>query len=110
MHQQILEITTTTETEAQAHELARRLIESRLAACVQIIPHVRSHYRWRGHVCDGQEYRLSIKSIPEREADILLMFEQHHPYELPEFLVATSHASSAYAAWVHEQVLPVGDK
>jgi periplasmic divalent cation tolerance protein len=104
MTENIIEITTTVETEEQAHRLARALVDTRLAACVQIVNYIRSHYRWKGQVCDGEEFKLSIKTQPGYEQRVLKAFMQHHPYELPEFIVTTVHASEAYAQWVREQV------
>lgn len=100
----IIEITTTTETAEQAEQLATLLLERRLAACVQIIPGIRSHYRWKGKVCIASELRLSIKTLATLERSILALFTEHHPYELPEFLVTPVHGSPKYAEWLAEQV------
>ena len=101
----IIEITTTVATLEQARILARTLVERRLAACVQIVTGVRSHYRWKDQVCDDEEeQRLTIKSLAECESRILELFAEQHPYELPEFIASTVRASEAYADWVRTQV------
>ncbi len=100
----IVEISTTTETEAQARTLARLLIEHRLAACIQITGPIQSVYRWKGEICNGTEYRLSIKTTREREHSLIESISTNHPYETPEILIDEVHVSDAYGRWLQEQV------
>lgn len=100
----ILELTTTTETEEQALALARRLVEQRWAACVQISGPIHSVYRWKAEVCDGPEYRLSVKSTTQLEESLTRYLKQHHPYETPEILLREVRVSEEYAQWLQEQV------
>ena len=64
----ILTVTTTVGSRADAERLARRLLERRLAACVQLDEAVTSVYRWQGRLCADPEVRLVIKTLPECEA------------------------------------------
>jgi periplasmic divalent cation tolerance protein len=50
----------------EAERIARRLVEERLAACVNVVPGMRSFYRWKGNVEDATEWMLVIKSSRDR--------------------------------------------
>lgn len=96
----VLSLVTTVASMADAQRLARLLLDRRLAACVQIEPGLVSHYIWQGEQCEEQELRLTIKTLPSRAAAIQTLFEEHHPYDLPQFLTVLMEATPAYAAWV----------
>ena len=100
----ILAITTTVGKLEEARALARELVERRLAACVQVDPGVLSFYRWEGKPCEDAEARITIKTLPEREAAIVAFFAERHPYALPQFLGVRMQASAAYAGWVRQEV------
>lgn len=102
----ILSVSTTVGSHGDALRLARGLVERRLAACVQVEPGLTSVYRWDGKVCEDAELRLVLKTVPERLADVQSFFAEHHPYELPQFLVCPMQASEAYAAWAHAETAP----
>lgn len=92
---------TTTETEAEANDLAARLIASGLAACVQVDGPVRSHYRWQGQVETGQEWRLAVKFALARAGTLRAFLDENHPYDTPQWVVARAvDVLPAYAAWV----------
>ena len=81
--------------------LARALVEERLAACVNLIPEVRSVYRWEGAVQDEAEALLVVKTSAERCAALAARVRELHPYEVPEVLVLpTSGGSTSYLEWV----------
>ena len=88
---------------AAAPQIARSLVERRLAACVNIIPGVRSVYRWNGEIHDDGESTLLIKVDAGgvvRLRDALLAL---HPYDVPEVLalaIDDSGSNPAYVAWV----------
>jgi periplasmic divalent cation tolerance protein len=91
----------------EAHALARRLVEAHLAACVNVVPGLRSVYRWQGRVHDDPESLLVVKTTSERLPDLARALDEHHPYELPEALVlAPEQGSAAYLAWLAEAVRP----
>jgi len=100
----ILAVTTTVSSLDQARALAALIMERRLAACVQLDAITASLYRWQGRLCDEPEVRLSIKTMPGREAVLQQLFAEHHPYELPQFLATVQTASAAYAGWVRSEV------
>jgi periplasmic divalent cation tolerance protein len=92
---------TTTATVEEAESLARALVEERLAACVSLIPSVRSIFRWQGKVGDAAETLLVIKTNAEKLADLEARIHALHSYETPEFLVlAVESGSAAYLDWL----------
>ena len=102
----VLSLVTTVASMADARQLARLLLDRRLAACVQIEPGLVSHYTWQGEQHEETELRLTIKTLPDRTAAVQALFAEHHPYEVPQFLAVGMKASAAYAAWVSEAVSP----
>ncbi|MBU8977685.1 MULTISPECIES: divalent-cation tolerance protein CutA [unclassified Lysobacter] len=87
-----------------ADALATALVEARLAACVNVLPGVRSTYRWQGAVERGEEVLLLIKTTADREAALVERLNALHPYELPEALAVEAVGGlTAYLDWVAEQ-------
>jgi periplasmic divalent cation tolerance protein len=85
----------------KAAEVARTLVEEQLAACVNIVPGVRSIYSWQGKVCDDAEQLAVIKTTAARFEDMRTRLVTLHPYEVPEVVgmpVAAGH--EPYLAWV----------
>ena len=68
----------------EAGKIARTLVEKRLAACVNILPAVRSIYRWKDVIEDDQEALLLIKSSRELFNELRAEIERQHSYEVPE--------------------------
>jgi periplasmic divalent cation tolerance protein len=86
-----------------ATRLARRLVEERLAACVQIIDPIRSVYRWKDAVQEEAEVLLLIKSSTDLVPRIDDLLRREHPYEVPELAaVSILHGSPAYLQWLEE--------
>lgn len=99
----ILSVTTTVGSLADARVLAREIVSRRLAACVQVEEGVRSFYRWKGELREDTEVRLVIKTLPGAEAALQALFARHHPYEVPQFLAARMRASEAYSRWARAE-------
>jgi periplasmic divalent cation tolerance protein len=96
---------TTVTSEADAKRIALSLVESRLAACVNIIPGVRSVYRWKEKVEDQSELLLLIKTTDERLEELRFALTQIHPYEVPELLVLNpDEVADGYAKWLTDAV------
>ena len=84
-----------------AERLARGVVEAHLAACVNILPHVRSIYRWEGRVQDDTEVLLVLKTRSDHFDDLEAWLTQHHPYDVPEVLgLPASAVSRAYLSWL----------
>jgi periplasmic divalent cation tolerance protein len=87
--------------------LARALVEERLAACVNLLPGVRSTYRWAGAVQEDDEVLLVIKTREDRLAALSRRVHELHPYELPELIaVGILGGSERYLAWLREEAAP----
>jgi len=88
-----------------AGELARMLVQQRFAACVNIVPGVRSVYRWDGKVCEDTESTLLIKAPAEGLTELKEALLKAHPYEVPEFVVVdvdVKHSHQPYVKWVRD--------
>lgn len=89
-----------------AVELARGLVEARLCACVNVVPGLRSFYRWEGAVQDDAEVQLLIKTRRDRFDALAAWLSEHHPYSVPEILALPVVAGAdAYLAWLREQAV-----
>jgi periplasmic divalent cation tolerance protein len=91
--------------EALAAQIAKTLISEELVACGNILPGVRSLYRWEGEICDDPEVLVIFKTL---EAKVPMVSERIlalHPYDCPEVVsVAVDGGSQAYLAWVGASV------
>ena len=94
---------TTTNREKEARKIARELVEQRLAACVNVIPKIRSFYEWDGEIHDESEHLLIIKS-PREKLDLVKGFiDKFHSYEVPEFIsIDVVDALPDYLQWIRD--------
>ena len=96
---------TTCGSEDEAARIAAALVERRVAACVNIVPGLRSFYRWRGETHDDAEWLLVIKTDAARLDDLRAAIERLHSYDLPEFIALPIVAGSAgYLNWIGENL------
>ncbi|MCL4849309.1 MAG: divalent-cation tolerance protein CutA [Acidobacteria bacterium] len=85
--------------------LARALVDERLAACVNVLPAIRSFYHWEGAVHDEPEQQLVIKTLASAVPRLQARVQDLHPYDVPEFLVMPVAAgSAAYLEWLAASV------
>ena len=90
---------------ASADAIARALVDERLAACVQVLPLMRSTYRWNGAVEQADEVLLQAKTTNGSVAGVMTRIAALHPHDVPELIALDiTTASPAYAAWLREQV------
>jgi periplasmic divalent cation tolerance protein len=98
-------VLTTLGASADARAFARPLVESRLAACVNILPRISSVYRWEGEVVEEDEQLLVIKTSSERVDALRTALLSTHPYDVPEFVVLEiAEMSEAYGKWLLGEV------
>lgn len=96
-------IYTTFATAGEAAELGRRLVGERLAACVNILPAMRSIYRWQEKVEEADEAVMVVKTTSDKAQAASARIEQLHPYETPAILVLPIVDGSApYLDWIAE--------
>jgi periplasmic divalent cation tolerance protein len=87
-----------------ADTLARGLVERHLAACVNVVPSVRSFYRWEGALQVDDELLLKIKTTSTRRAALVAWLVENHPYDVPEILaVRVEGGSQEYLEFVEAE-------
>lgn len=93
-----------------AARIAQSVVAERLAACVSMLPGLRSIYRWEGAVEQADEVLLLAKTTTERLEALTARIHALHPHELPEVIaVEVIGGSAAYLAWVAEATRPGAD-
>jgi periplasmic divalent cation tolerance protein len=84
--------------------IARTVVEEKLAACANLVPAVRSIYRWKGEVCDDSEVLAILKTTDDRFEALRARLVELHPYDCPEVLaVPVAKGHEDYLRWVVEQ-------
>jgi periplasmic divalent cation tolerance protein len=97
----------TTPTSEAAAEIARALVEEGLAACGNVVPAIRSIYRWEGKVQDEAEALLVIKTERRVVPGLKARLQELHPYQVPELLVLPVEDGLApYLEWIARSVRP----
>lgn len=92
---------TTFPAEGDVEAFAQTLVEEGLAACVNVLPAMRSIYRWNGAVERADERQLIIKTTAARVPALRARVQSLHPYDVPEFLVlSVADGASAYLSWL----------
>ena len=88
-----------------ARKLAQACLAARVAACVNIVPRVESHYWWQGKVERGNELLLVIKTTAARLSALEKCVLTNHPYDTPEFVVLPiSSGNRRYLEWISASV------
>ena len=88
-----------------AEAVARALVDERLAACVNLVPGVRSIYRWQDAVEQADEILMVIKTTAANVDALTARVAQLHPYEVPEVIALEAEGvSDAYLAWLQSSV------
>jgi periplasmic divalent cation tolerance protein len=103
-------VLTTVPSADVGEQIARALVEGRLAACVNILPPMVSIYRWKGEVQRDSECQLVIKTSPARVDALQERLADLHPYDLPELIVIPVEGGDpAYLAWIEGEVSDIVD-
>jgi periplasmic divalent cation tolerance protein len=96
-------VLTTLAADHDAEAFARTLVDERLAACVNILPPMRSIYRWQGAVEHAAECQLVMKTTAGCVEELKTRIAALHPYEMPEILVlSVGGGAERYLDWVQE--------
>jgi len=95
---------------ADAEKLAHALVETRAAACVNILAPCRSLYRWQGAVEAADELALLIKTTQAKYAEVEQLIRAQHPHEVPELIaIPITRGLPAYLAWLRRETEQPGD-
>src|SRR5271163_4574051 len=99
-------VLTTCGSAAEARRIARKLVEERRAACVNVLSvAVESIYRWRGKVESAREFLLLIKTRRKEFAGLERAIQKLHSYEVPEILaLPVAAGSKSYLQWIDESI------
>ncbi len=101
----VVVLVTTPSTE-KAAEIARALVEEKLAACGNVVPAIRSIYRWEGKVQEDQEALLVLKAPRERFQELRDRVVALHPYQVPEVVaLPIEMGHEPYLAWIAQSTL-----
>jgi len=91
--------------EKEGEKLARALLEERLAACVSVIPRMRSFYHWKGAIESASECLLLIKTSRELFEPLCLVIQKLHSYDVPEVLaVSAVDGEPNYLNWLESSI------
>ncbi len=102
---EVLLVYMTAPSEDVALSLARSAVGAQLAACGNLVPGIRSVYRWKGEICDDAEFLVLFKTTPDRLDALRMHLVEAHPYDCPEVIATPVVAGHpAYLAWVRENV------
>jgi periplasmic divalent cation tolerance protein len=100
-----IQVVTTTEHRRDAEAIAQALVESRLAACVQIVGPITSIYRWQGKIETAEEWQCLAKSRRDLFDRIEAAIRRLHPYQVPEIIALPIVAGGMdYLNWLEEAV------
>ncbi|NVJ49792.1 MAG: divalent-cation tolerance protein CutA [Gammaproteobacteria bacterium] len=96
---------TTAPSVAAAESIAKQVLDKQLAACVNLVPQVRSFYRWQGKIACDEEVQLVIKTTAALLDELEQLIRSVHPYEVPELIALPIAAmSDDYQNWLLKSV------
>ena len=99
-------VLTTTPNIEEAETLARKIIEAKLAACVQILPPMKSFYFWEGSIQKDTEHLLLIKTLTGKFAELEKFIKENHSYDVPEIVALSAEkVSEDYLDWTRNYVI-----
>jgi periplasmic divalent cation tolerance protein len=102
-----IQVSTTVNSKATANKIARKLLDERLASCVQVLGPIDSHYWWKGRIERAREWTCFIKARASHYRKIEATIKRLHPYEVPEILAfRVLHGQADYLRWIEEETRP----
>jgi periplasmic divalent cation tolerance protein len=104
---QYVQVQTTTDSRAEAMELARAAVEARLAACGQVAGPIASTYWWNDELERAEEWLVFFKLPADRYDELAAFLAQRHSYDEPEIIATPIMAGSAtYLSWLRDETRP----
>jgi periplasmic divalent cation tolerance protein len=93
----------TVSSEGEATRISQVLVEKGLAACVNIIPGVRSIFLWDGNMTEAQEFLLLAKTVRQTFDQLSYVVKANHSYNVPEIIaLPIQHGSEEYLSWIRD--------
>lgn len=100
-----LQVFTTIGSRGEAQQVARALVEKRLAGCVQIVGPIESTYWWQSEIETAEEYLCLIKASSDLYGELEAAIKKAHPYDTPEILaMPVSDGNVDYLQWLQEEL------
>ncbi|TDC64777.1 divalent-cation tolerance protein CutA [Actinomadura sp. GC306] len=102
-----VQVTTTTDSRAEAAELAKAAVAERFAACAQLVGPIASTYWWEGEIESAEEWMVLFKTSVDRFEELATLITEVHSYDTPEIIATPVVAGSMdYLTWITEQTEP----
>ncbi len=102
----MLIVLTTTPNAEEAEILATKIIGEKLAACVQVLPPMKSFYFWKNEIQTETEYLLLIKTLAEKYDALETFIEANHSYDVPEIVaLPAGNVSAKYLSWMKDYLV-----
>jgi periplasmic divalent cation tolerance protein len=96
---------TTCANEQEAEHIAMSLLKADYVACVNLLPQVRSIYKWQDKICNETEVMLVIKSSKKNQQAVEELIGQLHSYDVPEIIhLAIDSGSKNYMNWLAQEI------
>ena len=104
-----IQVFTTTESKEEAEKISREVVGKRLAACTQIVGPIKSIYRWKEKIEEGEEWLCIMKSLNDLYEQLEKAIKEIHSYEVPEILALPVVAGNqGYLEWLNKELGVVG--
>jgi periplasmic divalent cation tolerance protein len=101
MKSKAIVVLTTVPNAEEAETLAQKIVEEKLAACVQILPPMKSIYFWEDQIQTDSEHLLLIKTLAEKYSELEQFIQTNHSYDVPEIVaLAAERVSESYLGWM----------
>lgn len=105
-----IEVHSTTDSKDEADKICTAAVESRLAACAQVIAPLRSTYWWQGKIERADEYFLMMKTTRDKFPALARLIRENHSYEVPDIVaVPILEGSEDYLAWISAETRESGE-
>lgn len=102
----MLMVLTTTPNKEEAEKLAKKIVEAKLAACVQVLPEIKSFYFWQGEIQKDSENLILIKTLQEKYNELEKFIRENHSYNVPEIIAfSAKEVSESYSNWAKDYLL-----